>query len=131
MIGLNRIEIIGHLGSGPETRFTVENKPVATFSVAVNTKTKESEETCWFRCVAFDRLATICELYLHKGGLVYIAGRLKVREWDNEAGQKQKVVEITAREVIALEKKKVELDSAIGETKPPESNCDSDDELPF
>ena len=34
--GLNKVQVIGHLGKDPEMRYTPSGKPVTTFSVAVS-----------------------------------------------------------------------------------------------
>ena len=75
--GLNKVQIIGHLGKEPEMRYTPSGKPVTTFTVAVsrswNTVDGERHnETEWFNVVAWGNLAEICKQYLTKGQQVYI-----------------------------------------------------------
>ena len=79
--GLNKVQIIGHLGRDPEMRYTPSGRPVTTFTVAVsrtwNTGDGERHsETEWFNVVAWGNLAEICKQYLTKGQQVYIEGRL-------------------------------------------------------
>jgi len=67
--GLNKVQIIGHLGKEPEMRYTPSGKPVTTFTVAVsrswNTGDGERHsETEWFNIVAWGNLAEICKQYL-------------------------------------------------------------------
>ena len=105
--GLNKIQIIGHLGKEPEMRYTPSGKPVTTFTVAVsrswNTGDGERHsETEWFNIVAWGNLAEICKQYLTKGQQVYIEGRLQTRKWDDKEGAKHTSVEIVANEMMML-----------------------------
>jgi single-strand DNA-binding protein len=105
--GLNKVQIIGHLGKEPEMRYTPSGKPVTTFTVAVsrswNTGDGERHsETEWFNIVAWGNLAEICKQYLTKGQQVYIEGRLQTRKWDDKEGAKHTSVEIVANEMMML-----------------------------
>jgi single-strand DNA-binding protein len=102
--------IIGHLGRDPEMRFTPTGKSVSSFSVACNRswKSKDGErktETDWFNVVAWGDLAEISKQYLSKGSLVYVEGRLQIRDWTDSKGDRQKSVEIIAREILMLDSK--------------------------
>ena len=109
--GLNKVQIIGHLGRDPEMRYTPSGRPVTTFSVATtrnwNTASGERrEETEWFNIVAWGGLAEVCNDYLVKGQQVYIEGRLQTRRWEDDEGNKRSSVEIVAREMIMLGERK-------------------------
>jgi len=108
--GLNKVQIIGHLGKDPEMRYTPSGKPVTTFTVAVSrswssTDGERHSETEWFNIVAFGNLAETCKNFLSKGKQVYIDGRLQTRRWDDKEGAKHSIVEIVANEMIMLEKR--------------------------
>ncbi len=105
--GLNKVQIIGHLGKDPEMRYTPSGKPVTTFSVAVSRSWNSADgerhsETEWFNVVAWGNLAEICKQYLVKGQQVYIEGRLQTRRWDDKEGVKHTSVEIVASEMMML-----------------------------
>ncbi len=105
--GLNKVQIIGHLGRDPEMRYTPSGRPVTTFTVAVsrswNTVDGERHnETEWFNIVAWGNLAEICKQYLTKGQQVYIEGRLQTRRWDDKEGVKHTSVEVVANEMMML-----------------------------
>ncbi len=105
--GLNKVQIIGHLGRDPELRYTPSGRPVTTFTVAVsrswNTVDGERHnETEWFNVVAWGNLAEICKQYLNKGQQVYIEGRLQTRRWDDKEGTKHTSVEVVANEMMML-----------------------------
>lgn len=105
--GLNKVQIIGHLGKDPEMRYTPSGKPVTTFTVAVSRTWNSADgerhnETEWFNVVAWGTLAEICKQYLVKGQQVYVEGRLQTRRWDDKEGVKHTSVEIVAAEMMML-----------------------------
>src|SRR5438477_6338934 len=106
--GLNKIMLIGNLGKDPEMKYTPQGTPITTFSLAVSWSRKTpdgqwADETEWFRIVAWERLAEQCNEFLHKGSKVYIEGRLKTREYQDQQGQNQKIVEVVANSMLLLD----------------------------
>ena len=106
---LNKVMIIGNLGSEPEMRFTPGGIPVTSFRVATNRVFKapdgeRKEETEWFSVVAWQKLAENCNQYLTKGQKIYCEGRLHTSTWDGQDGQKHYRTEIIANQVIFLDK---------------------------
>ena len=137
--GLNKVQIIGHLGREPEMRYTPAGKPVTTFTVAVsrtwNTMDGERHsETEWFNIVAWGNLAEICKQYLTKGQQVYIEGRLQSRRWDDKEGVKHNSVEIVANEMMMLGERRDHNNQAqqTSESAPSEGEMTAnEDEFPF
>ncbi len=105
--GLNKVMLIGRLGSDPEIRYTQDGTPVANFSLATDSPIKRGDqwetETEWHRIVAWRRLAEICHEYLGKGRLVYVEGRLRTRFWEDRDGNKRWTTEIMAKDIQMLE----------------------------
>jgi single-strand DNA-binding protein len=106
--GLNKAQIIGTVGREPEMRYTPSGRPVTTFSVGVARSWSSSDgekhsEVEWFNIVAWRNLAEICKQYLSKDRLVYIEGRLQIRQWEDHEGIKRSSVEIVANEMILLD----------------------------
>ena len=105
---LNKVMLTGRLGADPEMRFTPQGTAVTTFRVASNRPWKsgdgvQHEDTEWFRIVAWDKLAEICNEYLKKGTRVYIEGRLQTRSWDDrDTGEKRYITEVVAQDMIIL-----------------------------
>jgi single-strand DNA-binding protein len=106
MANLNRVEIIGNVGKEPEMRFTPSGSPVTSFSVAVNSKFKETESTEWFNIVTWNKLAESCNQYLTKGQQVFVEGRLQTRSWEDNDGQKHYKTEVIANKVLFLGQRK-------------------------
>jgi single-strand DNA-binding protein len=99
-MSLNKILLIGNLGSDPEMRNLPSGKKVAEFRVATNRRYKlEGQlkvETEWFQIVAFGRLAEICGEFLRKGKPVFIEGRMHTNNWIDQAGQRHFRTQVVA-----------------------------------
>jgi single-strand DNA-binding protein len=113
MVGLNKVMVIGNVGTDPEMRFTPNGSPVTSFSIATNRfyNTPEGErkkETEWFDVVTWNRLAENCNQFLTKGQRTYVEGRLRTRSWEGQDGQKHSRTEIIANSVLFLDRRPVE-----------------------
>ena len=122
---LNRVELIGHLGADPETRFTQGGTPVTNFRVATNYSYKTSEgeertETEWTNVVAWRGLAEACNNHLRKGSRVFVDGRLKTRSWQDEGGQTHYRTEVQADKVIFLDGRQAQAEAGMPEEDLPE-----------
>ena len=136
---MNKIIIIGNLGRDPEVRYTPTGQMVASFSIASNHRYKtasgeQREETEWFNCQAFGKLAETCNAYLSKGQQVYVEGRLTSRTYQTRDGQTRHSNDITIREIQFLGSKGAEafvppIDSRPG--TPEQMDVDAVDDLPF
>lgn len=134
--GLNKVQIIGHLGKDPEMRYTPSGKPVTTFTVAVSRTWSASDgehhnETEWFNVVAWSALAETCKQYLSKGQRVYVEGRLQTRRWDDKEGQKHTSVEIVANDMIMLDRRDSNNSAQDADVASSESGAAAEDEFPF
>ena len=136
MVSINRMTIIGNLGSEPEMRFTPSGRPVTSFRIATNwryttAEGERKEETEWFSVVAWGKLAEQCNQFLTKGRLVYVEGRLRLRTWDGQDGQKRARNEIIADRVKFLDRQGA---PAASEGKPEEAEQPGEvepDDIPF
>ena len=105
---LNRVMIIGNLGQDPELRYTANQTPVATFSIATTDYRtgqdgQRQETTEWHRVVVWSKQAENCAKYLAKGRTVFVEGRLQTRSWDDkQSGQKRYQTEIVAQNIQFL-----------------------------
>jgi len=87
---LNKVLLIGRLGSDPEIRISPGGTAVANFSIATNEswKNKEGEQqerTDWHRCVVFGiTVEKFIEPYVKKGTLVSVEGQLQTSEWKDK-----------------------------------------------
>lgn len=111
MRSLNRVQLIGNLTKDAELTKTNSGTSVCNFVVATDRSwTTESgehrEETEFHRVIAWQKLAEICGLMLHKGTKVYIDGRLSTRKFVGQDGVERQSTEIVANDMIVLESKR-------------------------
>ncbi|HJX70262.1 MAG TPA: single-stranded DNA-binding protein [Dehalococcoidia bacterium] len=109
MANLNKVMIIGNVGTDPEMRFTPNGNPVTTFRIATSrvfttAEGERKQETEWFTVVCWNKLAESCNQYLTKGRRAYVEGRLRTRAWEGQDGQKRTRVEIVADRVLFLDR---------------------------
>ena len=109
MMSLNKVMLIGNVGTDPEMRFTPSGNPVTSFRMATSwTHTspegERKQETDWFTVVTWNKLAETCNQFLTKGGRAYVEGRLQTRSWEGQDGQRKQRVEVIASRVIFLDR---------------------------
>ena len=109
MSGLNRIMLIGNVGTDPEMRFTANGNAVTSFRLAVSRvyNTHEGEkkqETDWFTVVTWGKTAESCNQFLTKGKKIFVEGSLISRSWEGQDGQKKFRYEVNANRVLFLDR---------------------------
>src|SRR5712664_137989 len=100
-MSVNKAILVGRLGRDPETHYTGGGKAVANFSIATDETWKDGggekqKKTTWHKIVVWGKQAEIAQQYLKKGALVFIEGRIQLREWQDKEGQKKTSFEIVA-----------------------------------
>ena len=106
---VNKVLIIGNLGSDPEIKYTKAGDPVANLSIATSESWKDKnsgdlqEKVEWHRVVMFSRLAEIAEQYLKKGSKVFVEGKLQTRKWQDQEGKDRYTTEVVAKEMTMLD----------------------------
>lgn len=143
---MNRVILIGRLTRDPELRYTTNGTAVTTFTVAVDRKFNRNEAD-FIPIVVWNKAAENCANYLGKGRMVAIEGRLQIRSYDTQEGQKRWVTEVIADEVKFLDKGRTSSGSEAGyspDTRKDDWNdlgrevsvddidiVDGEDEIPF
>jgi single-strand DNA-binding protein len=107
MASVNKVIVLGNLGSDPQVKFTPSGQAVCNFSVATTDKWddksgQKQERTEWHRIVVWGKLAELCGQYLKKGRQAYVEGRLQTREWQDKDGNKRQTTEVVASQVQFL-----------------------------
>lgn len=107
MSGVNKVILVGRLGSDPEVKTIPSGQTVARLSLATSEKWtdkdgKVQERTEWHRIVVWGKQAEMCGKYLEKGRQIYVEGKLQTRSWENNEGQKQYSTEIVSSTVQFL-----------------------------
>lgn len=107
--GVNKVILIGNLGSDPEVRYTPSGSAVANVNLATSESWRDKtsgelqDRTEWHRIVFFNRLAEIVGEYLHKGSKIYVEGSLRTRKWQDKNGIERHTTEIIANEMHILD----------------------------
>lgn len=102
---LNRIVLIGRLTRDPELRFTPNGHAVCSFTLAVDrpfTNQEGNRETDFINIVVWNKQGENCAQYLAKGRMAAVDGRLQIRSYDGNDGQRRYVTEVIADNVRFL-----------------------------
>jgi single-strand DNA-binding protein len=137
---MNKVMLIGNVGTDPEVRYVDQGVAVARFRFATTEKgytlqngTQVPDRTDWHNVILWRRLAEIVERYVHKGDKLYIEGRLRYSAYDNKQGQRQYVTEVWADNMEMLTPRQTatqpEHSSSVSQPVPPANGETTD--LPF
>jgi single-strand DNA-binding protein len=106
--GINKVILVGNVGSDPETRYMPNGNAVTNISLATSETWKDKntgeqqERTEWHRITFYQRLAEIVAEYVRKGSKLYVEGRLQTRSWEQD-GIKRYATDIIANEMQMLD----------------------------
>ena len=129
---INRVMLSGRVTRDFALRYTADEVPVASFTVAFNRPVKQKDGS-WSEVAGFvnvlvsHRLAELCAERLGKGSALYVEGRLQTRQWSAADGRKRSVLEIKADQVQFLDRGSDETDAVETEKQPAPKEGD----LPF
>jgi single-strand DNA-binding protein len=102
---MNKVVLIGRLTRDPELRYTGNNTPVASFTLAVNRNFSNQQgerEADFINVVVWRKQAENVKNYLSQGSQAAVEGRIQTRSYDDQNGQKRYVTEIVADNVEFL-----------------------------
>ena len=103
---INKVELLGRVGTDPEMRYTPNGTAVTKLRLATDRYRKDAEnETDWHDVVVWGATAEAVNQYVGTGQRVYVAGRLVQNSWENDDGQRRHRTEIHASEVVFLDSK--------------------------
>lgn len=110
MGNLNKVMIIGNTGRDAELRYTANGTAVSDFSMAVNSRRRSpsgewEDETEWFQIVLFGDRAERISQYITKGKQLYVEGRLRTRNWDDDQGVRHYRTEVLANNIEFLDRR--------------------------
>lgn len=102
-MSLNKVILIGNVGKDPVVKYFDNGNAIANFPVATSERgytlsngTEIPERTEWHNIVVSRDRAQFVEKYVKKGSLVYIEGKIRTRNYDDQTGAKRYVTEIYA-----------------------------------
>ena len=141
MSTLNRVFLMGNLTRDPEVRYTPSGTAVGDLGLAVNETYKNKagenvESTVFVDVEVWARQAETCAEYLYKGSPVFVEGRLKLDQWENQQGEKRSKLRVRADRVqfLGSPKRAETTDASHSEAPAPESSSapvGDDDDIPF
>lgn len=143
---------MGRLTRDPEVRYKQDAEPmaIARYSLAVNKRFKRQgdqgtrrtsaaesgsaqrsadQDADFIPCVAFGKQGEFAERYFRKGQLVSVAGRLQVRNWDDNEGKKRVTTEVIIEEQYFAESKKDDQGTVKEKNKAPEGFSPIDEDI--
>lgn len=130
-MALNKCIIQGRLTKDVELRYTRSEKPVASFTLAVDRNGRDAG-TDFINCVAWNNTAVFVGKYFSKGSQAVVDGRLQMRDWEDKDGHKRTSAEVVADNVYFCGSK---TNGAQGSTAPQIPTFDElpedEEELPF
>ena len=107
---MNKVILMGRLTRDPEVRYTQTNNTlVANFTLAVNrrfVREGDTQTADFINIVAWGKTGEFCSKYFKKGQQVAVVGRLQVRSWEDQSGQKRYTTEVVAEEAYFADSKR-------------------------
>ncbi len=143
---LNKVTLIGNVGSDPDIRMTPSGTKVAKFSVATNEtfndrSGRQQERTQWHRLTFFGRLSDVVEQWVKKGDRLYVEGRIEYSQTQTPQGETRYWTDIIVRDMIMLGSGGRTPEMGDAGSRPQRSGADAarrgrpmqepDDDLPF
>lgn len=103
---VNKVILVGRLGSDPDVKSTNAGIKIANISLATTSGIKNGDQwedkTEWHRVVFFDKLAETVERFLKKGSQIYIEGRLQTEKWTDKDGNDRYTTKVIANDMQML-----------------------------
>lgn len=136
---MNKVMLIGNVGTEPEVRYYDADQAVAQVRLATTEKgytlkngTRVPDHTDWHNLVFYHRLAKVVEQYVHKGDKLYVEGRIRYRSYDDKKGMTRYVTEIYVDSMEMLTPRKDRQQKPEEAPKPADTPKPTDDSaLPF
>ncbi|MDR1357370.1 MAG: single-stranded DNA-binding protein [Tannerellaceae bacterium] len=102
-MSLNKVILIGNVGKDPDIRYFDNGAAVANFPMATSERgytlangTEVPERTEWHNITVRREQVAFVEKWVRKGSSVYVEGKIRTRNYDDQAGIKRYVTEIYA-----------------------------------
>ncbi|MDH3624003.1 MAG: single-stranded DNA-binding protein [Myxococcales bacterium] len=137
--GLNRVILIGNLGTDPELKYTQNGQAVlrlrlATTESYLNRAGERQQRTDWHTVIIWGKRGEALNNILSKGRPICAEGRIQYRQWDDKDGNKRNSTEIVATNIVLLGGRRdsgAPSDASGGGSAPPAADEFGDDDIPF
>lgn len=120
-MSVNKITLLGNVGSDPDVRTLPSGAKVANFTLATSERgytaqngTQVPERTEWHNITCWNGPASIVEAYVRKGSKLYLEGKLRYRQYEDKNGVKRTVAEIHLESIELLDGRRQNTQGATG-----------------
>lgn len=127
---MNKVHLIGNLTKDPELRYTKQNIPVASYTIAINNRYGEKQQTDFINISTWGKSGEFIKKYFQKGQAIAITGRLKNKNYEDNNGNKHYSMEVVTEDIEFVGSKK-EIKIEPKEEFVPSFSKDDFDDLPF
>ena len=127
---MNKVHLIGNLTKDPELRYTKQNIPVASYTIAINNRYGEKQQTDFINISTWGKRGEFLKKYFQKGQAIAITGRLKNKNYEDNNGNKHYSMEVVTEDIEFVGSKK-EIKIEPKEEFVPSFSKDDFDDLPF
>ncbi|MCC5635639.1 single-stranded DNA-binding protein [Nostoc sp. CHAB 5844] len=80
---INIVHLIGRVGGDPEIKYFESGKVKCRLTLAVNRRTRNSDEPDWFELEIWGKTAEVAGNYVRKGKQIAVKGSLKFDTWND------------------------------------------------
>jgi single-strand DNA-binding protein len=123
----NLTVLTGRLTADPELRYTPNNVPVTSFTIAVDRRSKgDDKQADFITIVAWRQTAEFVSKYFQKGSKIGVEGAIQTRKYTDKDGNNRTSFEVQANNVHFVESKK-----NAAPTQEFETMADDSGDLPF
>ena len=136
MISVNKVILLGYIGSDPDIKYMQNGNSMLKISVATKYYFKEKktdkfiDKTDWHKVILYNKFSDLSS-FLKKGCRVYIEGSLRNNKWQDKDGKINYSNDIIASvcQIIDFKKKSLE-EKKIDDTES-KSNVFFEEDIPF
>ena len=138
---INKVILIGNIGTELDTRTFSNNNKVMSFSLATSEKWKgkdgqQQERTQWHKISIFnENLINVLDSYAGKGTKIYLEGKLQTRKYQDSSGADRYVTEVVLERyngvIQLLSKSSSEGQPKMSPNRKVVDEYPLDDEIPF
>ena len=82
-MSLNVVTLVGRVGGDPDVKYFESGTVVCKLTLAVNRRTKNSDQPDWFNLEIWGKTAQVAADYVRKGALIGVTGSLKFDRWQD------------------------------------------------
>ncbi|HIK32538.1 MAG TPA: single-stranded DNA-binding protein [Oscillatoriales cyanobacterium M59_W2019_021] len=110
-MSLNVVTLVGRVGGDPDVKYFESGTVKCRLTLAVNRRTRNSDEPDWFNLELWGKTAEVAANYVRKGSLIGVKGSLKVDTWSDRttgAPRSSPVIKVDRLELLGSKRDSAE-----------------------